>query len=1087
MRFIFTLAVSIIVANVSVSNLLAGGIQAENLQCEHLTNPLGLDTAKPRLSWTLRATPDDQREQYQTAYQIIVASSEKLLSENKGDLWKSRKIHSERCAEIEYEGKPLASDQRCYWKVRVWGKEGTGSPWSKPSYWSMGVLDRQAWQGKWLRYVKPLERKDDGEKNCLTLSNSKWIWTADGDATKSVPAGMRYFRLALDLPQKTAVEKAEIILTVDDRFKLYINGNQAGQNRRGNDSWRDAQKYDITNLLTTGRNCVAVEADNISNSPSGVAAKIFITLKDGEKIVKTSDDSWLVSKNAASGWEQPDFDDSKWEKAQVVGPMGIAPWGEVAQGRPVDSWAQINASPIFRKAFEVEKPLAKATAHICGLGYYELRLNGKKVGDRVLDPKFTRFDKRVLYATYDVTDQLIQGKNALGVMLGNGYYNVHEKDEWIFEQAPWRDEPTLLFQLRLDYADGTNKTIVSDAAWKASTGPVVHDGIRNGEEYDAQLDKPGWDTPAYDDSAWAVPQIADGPKGVLRAQTSAPIRVMQTIVPIGVTEPKPGEFVFDLGQNIAGWAQLKVSGPAGTKITMRYSERLHKDGSLSPEPNDKFVYEGPFQTDRYSLKGQGEEVWEPRFTYHGFRYIEVTGFPGKPTIENLRGRVVHTSFTPAGSFECSNELLNKIQQMTLWSYRGNFVGIPTDCPHREKNGWTGDAIVTTELAMLNFHNIPGYEAWMNDCKDELQASGQLTGIIPTSGWGRGIGPTWDSVNILIPWYLYQYSGDTRVLADNYDAMKINMEYFTKRAKNHILDFGLGDWLFPKTATPTAVTSTYYYYVDALLLSKIARILGKPSEAQSYAELAEKIHKAFQENFCKPGGVVANNSQTALSCAIFQNLAAPEEKKAIVDNLVTNVKQNNDHLDVGFTGAKYLFRVLADNGHSDLAYRILMQTTPPSYGDWVARGATTLWEDWVGEESLNHFAFGDISAWFYQYLAGINLDPEQPAFKHIIIRPLPLGDLKWVKATHESIFGLIAVSWKRNEHTFTLDLTVPVNASATVYIPTSDSASITEGGKPAKEAPSVKFLRNEGDTAVFEIGSGNYSFASPSVKSSPEKQ
>jgi alpha-L-rhamnosidase len=614
---------------------------------------------------------------------------------------------------------------------------------------------------------------------------------------------------------------------------------------------------------------------------------------------------------------------------------------------------------------------------------------------------------------------------------------------------------------------------------------VVHDGIRNGEEYDARLEQPGWDTAAFDDSAWAATQIGEGPKGALHAQTSSPIRVMQTITPIGMTEPQPGVFLFDLGQNIAGWAQLKVSGPAGAKVTMRYSERLHADGTLSPEPNDKFVYEGPFQTDRYTLKGQGEEVWEPRFTYHGYRYIEVTGFPGKPTIDNIRGRVVHTSFAPAGSFECSNELLNKIQQITLWAYRGNFVGIPTDCPHREKNGWTGDAIVVAELAMFNFHNTPSYEAWMDDCKDELLASGELTGIIPTSGWGRNIGPTWDSANILIPWTLYRYTGNTRVLADNYEAMKINMAFFSKHAKNHIVEYGLGDWLWPKTGTPAAVTSTYYYYVDAMLLSKIAHLLGKPEEEKSYAELADKIRTAFREKFCKLGGVVANNSQTALSLAVFQDLAAPEEKKAIVENLAANVKQNNDHLDVGFTGAKYLFRVLADNGHEELAYRILNQTTPPSYGDWIARGATTLWEDWVGDESQNHYAFGDVSAWFYQYLAGINLDPDRPAFKHFIIRPRPIGDLKWVKAAHETVFGPIAVSWKRDEGSFTLDISVPVNTSATVYVPTKDSAKITESGKPANDAPAVKFLRQEGNAAVFQVGSGNYSFQSPFAGTNPQ--
>ena len=316
-------------------------------------------------------------------------------------------------------------------------------------------------------------------------------------------------------------------------------------------------------------------------------------------------------------------------------------------------------------------------------------------------------------------------------MLGNGFYNQHAKDVWNFERSAWRDEPALLLQLRLDYTDGTSETIASDATWRASTGPLVHDGIRNGEEYDARLEMPGWDTAAFDDSAWSAPQVVAGPQGVLHAEMIAAVRVMQTITPVAMSEPKPGVFVFDMGQSFAGWAQLRVSGPAGTKVTLRYGDRLYRRRQLDRSKIDVFVKQGPFQTDCYTLRGQGEEVWEPRFAYHGFRWVEMTGFPGKPTLENLRGRVVHTSFSPAGSFECSNELLNKIQQMTLWSYRSNFVGYPTDCPHREKMGWTGDAHLAAEQAMYNFQNVAAYESWMNNFRDEQRASGELPGIVPT--------------------------------------------------------------------------------------------------------------------------------------------------------------------------------------------------------------------------------------------------------------------------------------------------------------------------------------------------------------------
>ncbi len=607
---------------------------------------------------------------------------------------------------------------------------------------------------------------------------------------------------------------------------------------------------------------------------------------------------------------------------------------------------------------------------------------------------------------------------------------------------------------------------------------MVLDGIRNGEVYDARLEMPGWNTAGFDDSAWASAQVVAPPKGCLKAQMMPPNRVMRSISPVRLAEPKPGVFVFDLGQNIAGWAQLKVAGPAGTKITLRYGERVGPDGMLERKTIEPYVEQGPFQTDVYTTKGQGLEVWEPRFTYHGFRWVEVTGFPGKPTLDSLCGRVVHTAFAPAGSFECSNELANKIQQCTLWSYRGNFVGFPTDCPHREKNGWTGDAHLAAEQAMFNFSNSAAYENWLNSLKDEQRESGELPGIVPTSGWGYawGNGPAWDSAYVLIAWYLYQYRGDVRVLEEHYDRLKRYVDYLTRRSRDSIVDIGLGDWVPAKTETPVAVTSTGYYYVDAVIVSKIARLLGKNDDARKYEELAERIRAAFQKTFCKPDGSVANNSQTALSGALYQGLAASDQRNLILQRLVANVESRQGHLDTGILGAKYLLRSLTAGGRTDVAWRIAMQTTPPSYGDWIRRGATTLWEDWGDGSSRNHIMFGDISAWFYQALAGLNLDPERPAFKHFFVDPHPVDGLDWVKASHESVYGSIQIAWKKASGRFTLDLTVPVNTTATVCVPAQSAESVSEGGRPAGTAPGVKFLRMDAGRAVFAVGSGKYAFS-----------
>jgi alpha-L-rhamnosidase len=1053
-----------------------GGVQPENMVCEHLVNPLGVDAVHPRLGWTLKAT-SDQRGQKQTAYQILVAGSEKQLAADQGDLWDSGKVASDRCAEIVYAGKALKSYQLCFWKVRVWDQDGKASAWTAPASWSMGILDPQDWKAKWLSYVKLPPADSANAIKSLSIHGTQKIWLPDQNAAQNVSAGTCYFRKTFTLPDDAKLRWGGVIITVDDQFTLYVNGKKIGKSSGEEYAWRHPQRYDLTGVLTPGKNVIAVEAVNTAESPAGLFAAWKVEFENGDCTFGISDSSWRVSKTADVDWEMASFDDSKWPTARIYGMINLTPEDKTTMEVDRSDWPQKAPSPIFRKTFNVQKPLARATAMICGLGCYELRLNGGKVGDHVLDPVYTRFDRRDLYATYDVTSQLTQGKNAVGVMLGNGFFNPFARDAWYFEKTPWRNDPMMLVQLRLDYADGTSEVVASDATWRASTGPVTHDGARHGEDYDARLEPAGWDTAAFDDSSWAEPKIVAGPKGVLSAEMMPPNRVMQTITPVSVTEPKPGVFVFDMGQNFSGWAQLKVSGPAGAKVTMHYSERILDDGTVDQRISAPYVFEGPFQTNTYTLKGQGEEVWEPRFAFHGYRYVEVTGFPGKPTADNVRGRVVHTAFAPTGSFECSNELLNKIQQCTLWSYRSNFVGIPTDCPHREKNGWTGDAHLACEQAMFNFNNVAAYEMWIQTLRDQQRPNGMFPGIVPTSGWGFdwGNGPAWDSAFILIPWYCYQYYGDVGLLEANYDQMKRYVDYLTGRAKDHIVDIGLGDWVPAKTETPVPVTSTGYYYVDATIVAKTAQLLGKTEDAKKYADLAEEIRKAFNEKFCHKDGTVANNSQTSLSCAIHQGLAAPDQVPAIIDQLVKNVEGNNNHLDTGILGMKYLFRTLTNHGRTDVAYRIATQTTAPSYGAWIQRGATTLWEDWQDGYSRNHIMFGDISAWFYQALAGINIDPEQPAFKHFFIRPQPVGDLKWVRATHESIYGPIAVAWEKKEGTFSLDITVPVNTSATVSIPAKNVESITENGKAATQTPGVQFLRMDEGTAVFEVSAGKYTF------------
>lgn len=806
-----------------------------------------------------------------------------------------------------------------------------------------------------------------------------------------------------------------------------------------------------------------------------VAGESFETPYQGAELKSSQQAFWKVRvwnrKDQPSSWSQP----AAWS----MGLLQASDWKGKWLGSTTG--ALFEPAPFFRKTFPVDKPIKRATATICGLGYYELHLNGAKVGDHVLDPAYTRYDLRCLYVTYDVTRQLAQGSNAVGVVLGNGWYNYQATNAWAFEKAPWRHQPEVLAQILVEFADGSTQVIATDDTWKYSNGPIQYDGFLNGEIYDARLEKTGWDTANFDDAQWENAKVVPAPKGKLTPQVAPPIRITGTIKPVKITQPKPGVYVVDLGQNIAGAAQLKVSGPAGTKVKLQYAELLHPDGTINNANIAEHCRFGEFQTDYYILKGQGTEVWQPRFMYYGYQYIQVTGFPGEPTLDNFLGLVMHTDLESVGSFECSNEVLTKIQECTRWSYLNNFHGHPTDCPNRERNGWTGDAHLAIETGLYNFNGIAAYAKWMRDFQDEQRATGELPGIVPTGGWGYawGNGPAWDSAYILIPWAMYQFRNDDRILADHYENLKRYVDYLTTRAENGIVGIGLGDWCPAKTTTPEKVTSTGYYYKDAQTVAKIASRLGRKEDAKKYGDLAATIKAAFnREFFDAKTGQIANGSQTALSCALYQGLVDGTNRAVVLSNLVANVEARQGHLDCGILGAKYLLHALTDNGRADLAYTVASQTTFPSWGNWVKQGATTLWEGWDGSGTHNHIMFGDISAWFYSTLGGINPRSEMAdGFKHIDINPQFLGDLTWVKSSYETIRGSVVSNWKRNGNKIRMEITVPPNSEARVFIPTRNVDGITESGKTIKDAGlEVLSAVSQGRVCV-RVTSGSYVFES----------
>lgn len=1038
------------------------------LRCEYMSQPLGIDVVAPRLSWVLA---DGERGAEQTGYQVLVASSLKMLGRDHGDRWDSGRVHSDQSAHIVYAGAPLSSRTECYWKVRVWDEAGRVSRWSKPAHWTMGLLGEKDWQGQWMGHFDSSQREADAALGGgMTFAGCQWIWFPEGDPRRSVPAARRFFRRTFEVANLAGVSEARLLLTVDVRYAVYLNGQLVRKSYDHGNSWMRAYETEVTSLLKAGRNVLAIEAGSAGNRAAGVIAKLVV-LSPGQPLTTlVSDAAWKCAQEEVSGWTNLSFDDGRWSKAMELGEVGIQPWGNHWTG-----WAQEAPSPMFRKAFTIDRPVRSAKVYVAGLGYHELRLNGHKVGDHVLDPAFTKYDRRVLYVTHDVTEQLRRGENALGVMLGNGWFNVENFEEWDFLKAPWRGKPRARVQLEIEYADGSRATVGSDASWKASTGPVRLDGIRNGEVYDARREQPGWDRAGFDDTRWSSASLVAAPTGTLQAQMLPPIRVTQTLRPVKMTEPRPGVFVFDMGQNMAGWVRLQVRGQSGQKVTLRYGEKLAADGRLDQYPIDCFVYQGPFQTDVYTLKGGGLETWEPRFVYHGFQYVEVSGFPGRPSLDSVQGRVVHTDFASAGDFACSDPMLNRIYSMARWSFRGNFHGYPTDCPQREKNGWTGDAHVFAETALLNFDMAASYEKWMRDFLDERRPDGQAAAIIPTSGWGYGLGPSWDSACVMIPWFLHVYTGDTRVLEDNYEQMKRYVDFLSTRAKDGLVSYGLGDWMYPKTATPSEVTGTGYFYADSLCLSKIAAILGRREDAEKYEAQALRAKQAYQTRIYHGQGVYANGSQTAQSCPLWHGLVPETEKEAVARKLLAAVETQGGHVDVGIIGIKYLLPALSQVGLDEVAYRMVTQTTAPGWGDWVQRGATTCWEDWAGEFSRNHYAFGTVAEWFVKSLAGIIPDPQAPGFKHFEIRPKAVRALGWVRAHYDSIRGRIEVSWRQDDHKFACRVTVPPNSSATVYLPADDANAVWEGGRALDRSAGVRLLRMEGGCAVVRVLAGRYVF------------
>ena len=792
-------------------------------------------------------------------------------------------------------------------------------------------------------------------------------------------------------------------------------------------------------------------------------------------------------------------------------------------GRWVRTDKRISA-PLLRKEFDVSRKIKRARVYMSGLGWSELYINGNKVGDHVLDPATTHYNNdqpieygsRVLYVAYDVTEYLKKGRNVIGVMLGNGWYsddgNCPSGREW------YADRQHLILQMNMEFANAPGLSIVSDDTWKTSSGPITANEICLGEDYDARLEKTGWNKPGYDDSDWnnavladapsgrkmsptarrkAMPLnndvIADAPSGRLVFQAMPAVKVIKTIKPIKISQPADGVYIYDFGQDFSGWTQLRLKGPKGTKVTIRHAGAIDADGRLDTSHQGNAP-----QINSYIAKGAGTEIWEPRFTYHGFRYAELTGFPGRPGLENLQGRFVRNAVKISGNFECSNPLLNQIHHNVCWTFMTSLQGIPQSASARtERIGWLGDPGFVAEDYIYNLDTVAFWAKWLDDIKDSQKPNGEVPVVSPLVLRKRYAKyPCWHSTYPLLTWYLYQYYGDKRVLADHYDGIAKLMAFFDAEADKHIIPYGLGDHMEPtrKTGrshfaprrTPAAITSTGFYYFDTWILAQAAKILGKTDDYKRYSALAEQIKTAFNNKFLnKKTNQYATGSQTANAMALHLGLVPKERQQAVLKNLVDDIMiKNEGHLSTGIIGTNALEQVLGQFGRADVMYEIATKTTFPSWGYTISKGATSIWESWEGDDnlSINMYMFGSSELFFYKDLAGIGL--AAPGFKIINIKPCIVEDLTYARASLKAVRGMVSSSWKKTDNSITLEVTIPVNSQANISVPKIglQNVTVTESGKTIyknggflKGIPGITSGTETKDYVTFETGSGSYKF------------
>ena len=798
----------------------------------------------------------------------------------------------------------------------------------------------------------------------------------------------------------------------------------------------------------------------------------------------------------ASAWSEP----ATWEMGLLDAADWQAQWIDDGKPTPASDEAHYapDPAPLLRTEFAVRDDVARARLYISGLGYYDATINGEPVGKRVLDPIWTQYGKRVFYSTYDVTQHLQRGDNAIGVMLGNGWYNPLPLRMW--GNLNLRDHlvigrPRLIAQLEIEYASGQREVIATDKSWKTSPGPIVRNNIYLGEQYDARREQSGWNRAGFDDTTWASVHASAAEIGPLQATPMQPIRVIGHLRPVAITEPQPGVFIVDLGQNFTGWARLSVEGTRGTQVRMRFGELLHDDGTLNPMTSvcGQIKREGvggpgapavAVQQDTYTLRGGEREMYTPRFTFHAFRYVEITGYPGVPSLDAIEGLQLASDLSHTGHFSCSSDLLNRIHKMVRWTFLSNLVGVQSDCPHRERFGYGGDIVATCEAFMMHLDMSSFYAKTVMDLADSASPTAAFPMTAPYvgiayAGLEEGDGPIgWSLAHPLLVRELYRHYGDRRIVEQQYEAARRWVEYVRKRSVDDIVEQGLSDHesLEPKAVR---VTSTAFYLQGVEIVSELATILGRDEDARRYRELAGDVRRAFAESLVNAdSGRIGIGTQAAQAAAMYHNLVPDHLRAAAFARLVEPIETDPNHLVSGIFGVRYLLDVLSREGRADLAHALVDRTSAPGWGHMLERGATTLWEHWAFSDntfSHNHPMFGSVSTWMFSWLAGIAPAADTVGFDRVLFRPQLVPGLTWASARYESARGPIESRWMIEDGQFTLRVALPPGVIGDVQLPASCAeASVMESTIPVDEARGVTRI----GPRRLRVESGEYKFSAP---------